>query len=83
MQMPKQITRNIYRCVLCEQAGINKEFNTEEAAQRHEEFDHDLVWIGIERSDLNGLLNFIVTNNNNHELLTERLMKTLYKRTKA
>jgi hypothetical protein len=75
--MPKQLTRNIYKCILCEQIGINKEFLDEDAAKHHEEYDHDIVWLGIERSDLNRLLNFIATNEKNQEFLTERLMKTL------
>lgn len=80
--MPKQITRNIYRCVICEQMGLKKEFDDEEKARRHEETDHDIVYLMLERSDLNRLMNFIAMNNEHHELLTERLMKTLYNKTR-
>lgn len=76
--MPKQLTRNIFTCVHCE-----KEFTDEELAKNHEIYEHDILYLPIERKDLNGLLNFIVSNHNNEQLLSERLLNTLFKFTRA
>lgn len=76
--MPKQLTRSIYKCIFCE-----KEFPDESLASRHERLNHNIIYVPIEASDLQGLINFIVTNDKNQELITERLMKTLFQYTKA
>lgn len=70
--MPKQLTKNIYKCVYC-----GKEFDNEEVAKRHESNDHDIIFIELERTDLNRLVNFIATKEDS--LITERLRKTLLK----
>lgn len=80
--MPKQLTSNTYICVLCAEMGIKKEFKDEELAKRHEVYEHDIVYLPIERSDLNRLLNFMVSNYNNQEFLPERLYNTLMKFTR-
>jgi hypothetical protein len=76
--MPKQLTRNIYKCVYCE-----KEFVSEDSAKEHELNSHDIIYIGIERRDLNALLNFIVTNDNNQALLRESFLNQLFSYTRA
>jgi hypothetical protein len=76
--MPNQITRNFYECVYCKQS-----FTDEDLAKQHETKEHDILYVPIERSDLNGLLNFIVTNDNNQAILTARLLETLYRYTRA
>lgn len=76
--MPKQLTSNTFVCVHCA-----KEFKDEELAKRHEVYEHDIIYLPIEKSDLNRLLNFIVTNHNNEQLLTERLMNTIFKFTRV
>lgn len=81
--MPKQVTRNIYRCLLCEEVGIIKEFPDEKNAKYHEEVEHDRVYLPLERSDLNRLLNFLATNHNNQELITERLYNTIFGMTRV
>ena len=71
--MPKQLIRNTYVCVFC-----NKEFDTEEKASNHELNDHDIVYVGLERTDLNRLINYISITEDKNELLTRRLIETLY-----
>lgn len=58
--------------------GIKKEFSDEEQAERHEIYDHDLLYLPIEKKDLNGLLNFIVSNENNKMLISPQLWDTLF-----
>lgn len=58
--------------------GVKKEFDDEEKARTHEQVEHDILYIPMERKDLYGLINFIVTNDRHHELLTKRLKDTLY-----
>ena len=76
--MPKQLTKNTYSCVHC-----GKEFSDEIKAKNHENYDHNIVYLPIEKKDLNGLLNFIVTNHNNESLLTEQLLNTIFKFTRV
>jgi hypothetical protein len=76
--MPKQLTSNEFVCVHC-----GAKYKDEELAKHHEIYDHDIVYLPIEKTDLNRLLNFIVTNHNNEQLLTERLMNTLFKFTRV
>lgn len=77
--MPKQLTKNVYICSLCDEVGIKKEFADEEMAKHHEIYDHDRIYLPIERKDLNGLLNFMVGCQNNQSLLSERLYNTIMK----
>lgn len=68
--MPKQLNRTDYKCVYC-----GKTFQLETDAINHEENDHDIVFIQLERSDLNRLALFIATGDTG--LLTERLVKAI------
>jgi hypothetical protein len=76
--VPKELTRSIFKCVHCD-----REFIDEKSAKHHELNEHDIIYLPVERKDLNGLLNFLVTNDKNQELLTERLLKTIYLYTRA
>lgn len=80
--MPKQLTKNVYTCVLCEQLGVKKEFTDEKLAENHELYDHNIVYLPIEKSDLNRLLNFMVGCQENQAMLPERLYNTLMKFTR-
>lgn len=80
--MPKQLTKNVYICSLCAEVGIKKEFADEEIAKRHELYDHDRVYLPIERTDLNRLLNFMVGCQENQAMLPQRLYDTLMKFTR-
>ena len=76
--MPKQITKSTYKCVYC-----GKEYDSEDQAKRHESIEHDIIWLGLERSDLNRLINFIATHDDKSGILTESLITTLYRYSKA
>jgi len=76
--MPKVTAKEIFQCVYC-----GKEFTSEELAKQHEA-THDLIYIAIEREDLNRLLNFLSVHiDPAREMLTERLWKALFKYTKG
>lgn len=77
--MAREITKNIYRCTRCEILGIKKEFDSLEAAENHETYDHDIQYVPIEKADLRAILNFIATNSNNQVLLRKPLLDTLRK----
>lgn len=81
--MPKQLTKNVFLCTLCDEVGIKKEFTDEESAKRHELYDHDRIYLPIERSDLNRLLNFMVGCQENQEYLPKRLYDTIMQFTRV
>lgn len=76
--MPRHSTRTIYQCVYCD-----REFKSETEAKRHESRDHDIVWLPVERSDLNRLLNFIAANDDNSGILTVEFKQKLFEFTKS
>lgn len=77
--MPKLVRQDIFECSYC-----GKRFSSEEQATYHERHDHDIVYIGLERSELNRLLGFLAVNvDSARELLTEEIWNKLFKVSRA
>jgi len=77
--MPKTLTREVFKCVYC-----GKEFNTEEAAKRHEQVEHDIIYVALERSEYNKLLQFMYANvDSATKMLTEDTWRKLTKIARA
>jgi len=61
----------MYKCKYC-----GKEFKKDMALLSHEFKKHDIIYIRISKSDLNRLLQFIITKEDN--LLTRSLLESLH-----
>jgi len=72
--MPNELTRSIFKCVHC-----GEEFEDREKAEYHEEHAHDILWLPFERTDLSRLVNYISMTEDKNNMLTKRLLDTLFK----
>ncbi len=69
--MPKVVDSKIYLCNIC-----SKKYTTQEEA-RNCENHHDLIFLPIEREDLQRLILFITTGE--QRVLTSSLLEVLYR----